>query len=482
MRSSIVRGLFVLSATALAGSALAACGGSRTFTPAARTSYALRPSAACPTRYTGPHAIPVTIVNDSGLPSNAIYLYMLVDGSTGYLAADGTIKPFSATNAKVPGFALACFNGATKFNLPPTNAAARLYIAFSPDFSVTNDSRTPNCCEQPDNPTGFKNPNYGLLWDFFEYNYPLYGNGSMYFDTSQVDLFALPLSVKLTTASNAYTIGTTNYASIVSGIKAAPYFKTLVLGGKVAGKNVVLRILSPGAALAKCPPCKPYSNFPATYFTSKAYWPSNPRGYLGAMLDRYKEAGTQGSALYHKIVYAVYQLKINGASCNAIKAPGTVCPTYWASSDGTSNFVFNLRSGASGYDAPAVVKIPISELDTEIALGQTLPYPAPGPGANVQYYLWKAMTEDMNRGVVMNAELHPVAPTGSKGYGGAQPVGKNYYPAGQLENVFSDVIHKNFIGNRAYGFAYDDSYGQSNLTLSAGQPKQIVITINKMVP
>jgi hypothetical protein len=485
-------------------------------TPSPSTSPTTKPttsptsSPTCNTGYAGSNGVPVTVVNKSGLGAT-VYLYALTNGDTAYLGSDGKVHNFASGGGNVPGFPL-CVGKAFNFpaNLPRTvnanQGGGRLYVAFG-KLTINNDNRTP-AVNNASNDT--------LLWDFIEID-PVVKNDTssssaisyVNIDSTQVDAFALPLYSTVTDAGgNTYKFGFKSYADVYNAVNNDPYFKSLIVKGMVGATSVPLRIVSPEDAILYG-----IGTFPSDYFSNPTYFPSSSGGYLGAVETYYASGNNSGSPNYHKILYVPYQTQYgtpppagkSAPACNATPPPvasespaGTVCPTYYAYYD-SGGFEFSIASTPSPAPAqtpfpfPSSFTIPTGNLTTLDIVENYQPIPLSVPywqnlTAQIDYYLMKALTTDLNRGVAMQTGYHAVAPNGL-GYG-TTVIGTNYYPSGNLFNTYSHVLHTYAVNvglpgsepGNAYGFPFDDLFKQSTDINTTGTVKTFTVTIEPMIP
>lgn len=165
----------------------------------------------------------LVIVNNSGVPNSAVYIYAIGSGGQ-YLQAGGSLA--SAGAANIPSLPLAA-SGPTVFPLPYMTSA-RIYISLNAPLHMGNGV-------QPD-----FGPDNTQLFDFVELNYAA---GSLFINTSQVDMFSLPTTIQVVSPQGTQTVGIPDGArtSIFAAFQADPILKTLIL----APGGTDLRILSP---------------------------------------------------------------------------------------------------------------------------------------------------------------------------------------------------------------------------------------------
>ena len=161
-------------------------------------------------------SFPLRLVNETHgrWSDRQIYVTVLGIGGSGrwsYLRPDGTMAPLDHTMASAPGhlekdghaypnmsFTLA---RASTVMLPATIVGARIYISMgSPMFLAVNADDNgwagPNLLDPSD-------PNYDVYFDWYELTYK-YGVIPFGGNTTQVDMFGLPLVVRLRQRSSDY--------------------------------------------------------------------------------------------------------------------------------------------------------------------------------------------------------------------------------------------------------------------------------------
>ena len=225
------------------------------------------------------------------------------------------------------------------------------------------------------------------------------------------------------------------------------------------------------------------------------------------MLDYYSTGNTPKKPLYHQLVYVAYQAAFDGQSgCNSRPGGGgaTICPTYYAYSDGKSNFYFALATVPKGSTAtfPKLVKIPIGDLGEVNGINGVwgIPFGLPGNPTidqQMQFYMYKALAADLNRGVAMQPGYHGIAPcskassppAGCAAYftQPAIPLGNNYYHSpnltskkGAIFSGYADILHANFVGGLSYAQSYDDFWTQSSDIATSTAPTNVNLTIESM--
>ncbi|WP_432057140.1 glycoside hydrolase family 64 protein [Streptomyces sp. bgisy022] len=224
---------------------LFALGGAAVAAPAVA---ALAPHALAedPVGRTAADALPLTIVNDSGSFDNAsvrLYIVGNQDGRQVRLTPEGTLAPVSLSDNGPDGFTDYAIelagSGETRLSLP--HMSGRIYVALGGrlKFKAVADGDGNAALQYP---AGWveSDPNYGVLHDCAEFTYNAAG---MFCNTTMVDMFSVPLSLRLTGADDQTT------GTVRDGGRAAA-FET-VRGLEGYSRLVVddTRIIAPGHGL-----------------------------------------------------------------------------------------------------------------------------------------------------------------------------------------------------------------------------------------
>ncbi|MEU3948483.1 glycoside hydrolase family 64 protein [Streptomyces sp. NPDC029526] len=224
--------LFVLGGAAVAAPAVAA----------------LAPHALAedPADRTAADALPLTIVNDSGSFDNAsvrLYIVGNQDGRQVRLTPEGTLAPVSLSDNGPDGFTDYAIelagSGETRLSLP--HMSGRIYVALGGrlKFKAVADGDGNAALQYP---AGWveSDPNYGVLHDCAEFTYNAAG---MFCNTTMVDMFSVPLSLRLTGAEDQTT------GTVRDGGRAAAF--EAVRGLEGYSRLVVddTRIIAPGHGL-----------------------------------------------------------------------------------------------------------------------------------------------------------------------------------------------------------------------------------------
>ncbi|MFD7705289.1 glycoside hydrolase family 64 protein [Streptomyces caelestis] len=191
-------------------------------------------------------ALPLTIVNDSGSFDNAnVHLYIVgnVDGRQVRVTPEGAVVPVAASDNGPDGFTDYAIDlagsGETRLSLP--YMSGRIYVSLGAKlkFKVVTDGNGNAALQYP---AGWvaSDPNYGVLHDCAEFTY---NSSGMFCNTTMVDMFSVPLSIRLTGAKDQ-TTGTVREggrAAAFAAVKQVEAFSRLVVDDT--------RIIAPGHGL-----------------------------------------------------------------------------------------------------------------------------------------------------------------------------------------------------------------------------------------
>lgn len=207
--------------------------------------------AAAPAAVAAPDRLPLTVTNSSGR-TEAVYLYVLgtdlSSGRLGWADAAGTFHawpagsnpPAPAPDASIPGPA----QGATTTVHIPRGFSGRVYFSFGAKlpFSLTTGGLV-----QPA-PWVANDPSHDILFDWSELTYD---NSGLWFNSSQVDMFAVPHEVSATgqdgTTRSAGALVANGRDQVFSTLRANPAWARTVV---TRADGTVLRALAPGKAAA----------------------------------------------------------------------------------------------------------------------------------------------------------------------------------------------------------------------------------------
>jgi hypothetical protein len=190
--------------------------------------------------------LPLTIVNDSGSFGNAnvhVYIVGNVDGRQVRVTPDGTLAPVALADNGPDGFADYAIglagSGETRLSLP--HMSGRIYVSLGQKlkFKVVTDGNGNAALQYP---AGWvtSDPNYQVLHDCAEFTYNAAG---MFCNTTMVDMFSVPLNIRLTGAKDQ-TTGTLRAggrAAAFAAVRQEEEFAPLVVADT--------RVIAPGHGL-----------------------------------------------------------------------------------------------------------------------------------------------------------------------------------------------------------------------------------------
>ncbi|WP_327189927.1 glycoside hydrolase family 64 protein [Streptomyces xinghaiensis] len=191
-------------------------------------------------------SLPVTIANNSGSFRNtSVHLYVVgnLDGRQVRLTPEGTVVPIALSDNGADGFTDYAIplagSGETKLSLP--HMSGRIYVSLGEKlkFKAVADGNGNAALQYP---AGWveSDPNYGVLHDCAEFTYNAAG---MFCNTTMVDMFSVPLSIRLT-GEKDQTTGTLRdggRAAAFAAVKRTEEFARLVVDDT--------RIIAPGHGL-----------------------------------------------------------------------------------------------------------------------------------------------------------------------------------------------------------------------------------------
>ncbi|WP_320774846.1 glycoside hydrolase family 64 protein [Streptomyces sp. CRN 30] len=224
--------------------------------------------------------LPLTVANETGSFGNGdVHLYVVgnVDGKQVRLAADGTVQPVALSDNGADGYTDYAISlsgsGETQLSLP--YMSGRIYVALGEKlkFKAVTDGAGNAALQYP---AGWvsSDPNYGVLHDCAEFTYNSTG---MYCNTTMVDMFSVPMAIRLTGAKEQ-TTGTVRAggrASVFEAVRQVEEFASLVVDDT--------RVIAPGHGLDA-------GLFPADYFAP--YIDEVWSAYTGKDLTVTTNAGT----------------------------------------------------------------------------------------------------------------------------------------------------------------------------------------------
>lgn len=191
--------------------------------------------------------MPLTVVNHTGQFGNSsIWLYIVGNegGRQVRVTPDGGIAPIALSDNGPDGWTdyaipLAA-SGDTRLTLP--NMSGRIYVALGSKlrFKAVTDGAGNAALQYP---AGWvsSDPNYNTLHDCAEFTF---NSAGMFCNTTMVDMFSVPMSIRLTGAKDQ-TTGTLKSgarAKVFADLAAVDAFAPLVLGDR-------LRVIAPGHGL-----------------------------------------------------------------------------------------------------------------------------------------------------------------------------------------------------------------------------------------
>ncbi|MBQ1095141.1 glycosyl hydrolase [Streptomyces sp. b94] len=191
-------------------------------------------------------ALPLTIVNSTGSFGNGdvhIYIVGNVDGRQVRVTPDGTVAPVALSDNGADGFTDYAISlagsGETELNLP--YLSGRIYVSLGGKlkFKAVADGAGNAALQYP---AGWveSDPNYGVLHDCAEFTY---NSSGMFCNTTMVDMFSVPLAIRLTGAKDQ-TTGTVRAggrADVFAALRQVEEFAPLVVDDT--------RVIAPGHGL-----------------------------------------------------------------------------------------------------------------------------------------------------------------------------------------------------------------------------------------
>jgi hypothetical protein len=207
---------------------------------------AMAPYALAGTTATAGGALPLTLVNNSGSFDNAsvhVYIVGNQDGRQVRVTPDGTLAPIAVSDNGADGFtdyAISLNSSAdTTISLP--YLSGRIYVSLGEKlrFKAVTDGNGNPALQYP---AGWvaSDPNYAVLHDCAEFTYNASG---MFCNTTMVDMFSVPLSIRLTGAQDQ-TTGTLRdggRAAVFEAVRQVEAFAPLIVDDT--------RVIAPGHGL-----------------------------------------------------------------------------------------------------------------------------------------------------------------------------------------------------------------------------------------
>ncbi len=191
-------------------------------------------------------ALPLTIVNESGSFGNAnvhVYIVGNQDGRQVRVTPDGALAPIALSDNGPDGFTDYAISlagsGETRLSLP--QMSGRIYVSLGEKlkFKAVTDGNGNAALQYP---AGWvtSDPNYPVLHDCAEFTYNAAG---MFCNTTMVDMFSVPLSIRLTGAKDqtAGRLRAGGRAAAFAAVRQVAEFARLVVDDT--------RVIAPGHGL-----------------------------------------------------------------------------------------------------------------------------------------------------------------------------------------------------------------------------------------
>ncbi|MFJ8630677.1 beta-1,3-glucanase family protein [Streptomyces sp. NPDC093568] len=191
-------------------------------------------------------ALPLTLVNDSGSFGNAsvhVYIVGNQDGRQVRVTPEGALAPIALSDNGPDGFTDYAIplagSGETRLSLP--YMSGRIYVALGGKlrFKAVTDGNGNAALQYP---AGWvtSDPNYPVLHDCAEFTYNASG---MFCNTTMVDMFSVPMSIRLTGAKDQSTgrLRAGGRAAAFAAVRQVEAFAGLVVDDR--------RVLAPGHGL-----------------------------------------------------------------------------------------------------------------------------------------------------------------------------------------------------------------------------------------
>jgi hypothetical protein len=191
-------------------------------------------------------ALPLTITNSTGDYGNAsvhVYIVGNQDGRQVRVTADGTLAPVALSDNGADGFTdyaipLAS-SGETTLSLPYMSGRVYVSLGSKLKFKAVTDGAGNAALQYP---AGWvsSDPSYDVLHDCAEFTY---NSSGMFCNTTMVDMFSVPMSIRLTGSADQ-TTGTLvagGREQVFAAVKGVDAFAPLVVDD--------LRVVAPGHGL-----------------------------------------------------------------------------------------------------------------------------------------------------------------------------------------------------------------------------------------
>ncbi|GAA0798066.1 beta-1,3-glucanase family protein [Spirilliplanes yamanashiensis] len=383
--------------------------------PPATTAPPAGDTPANPTTGPGSNLLPLRVTNKSGR-GEAVHLYMLgeLNGKLGYVDRAGAFTPWSGgANPPVPAPDVSVDgprDGDGVTVQVPRGLSGRLYFSFGDKltFKLTPDGLVQPAVQNP------ADDNADVLFDWTEFTF---NSSGLWINSSQVDHFAIPHAVSVTTAAGKTrvtgAIKPGGREKVFAALSADPDWKGTVV---TRDDGVKLRALAPGKAADA-------GTFSRTYLD----------GYISSVWNTYKS---------QTLTVVPFQLEPGKKFFGRTDASGQTMNF----TDGAGKQVYSIRKPATadvwGCDGALVAP--------NDAVG--------GPIA-------RSLCASFNRSTL--GKIH-TAPT----YEPAQ------FYQGDVTNFYSKVVHEAHADGKAYGFAFDDVAAQESL-VHDGDPRGAGVVLEK---
>ncbi|MFF9408474.1 glycoside hydrolase family 64 protein [Streptomyces anandii] len=191
-------------------------------------------------------ALPLTIVNNSGSFGNtSVHVYIVgnQDGRQVRVTPDGGLAPIALSDNGADGFTDYAISlagsGETRLSLP--QMSGRIYVSLGQKlkFKAVTDGNGNAALQYP---AGWvsSDPSFAVLHDCAEFTY---NSSGMFCNTTMVDMFSVPMSIRLTGAKDQTTgtVRTGGRAAAFAAVRKVEEFAKLVVGDT--------RIIAPGHGL-----------------------------------------------------------------------------------------------------------------------------------------------------------------------------------------------------------------------------------------
>ncbi|UOZ03050.1 beta-1,3-glucanase family protein [Amycolatopsis sp. WQ 127309] len=369
---------------------------------------------ATPAAASGPALLPLSITNNTGR-GDAVYLYVLgvnlSTGRLGYVNAGGTFTAWSpGGNPPTPAPDVSIAgpgNGGSTTIQVPRNISGRVYFSMGQRL---NFYLTPDGLVQPA-PWAGGDSNRDILFDWSEFTY---NDAGLWLNSSQVDMFAIPHTVSVTTGAGAVnstgTLVANGRDNVINGIKGQSGW-----GGSVYTRSdgTVLRVLAPGKAADA-------GQLSSTYLDP--YITSAWNAYTGKTLT-VVPFGDQPNTKY-----------------------------FGRTSGNVMNFTNSAGQQVASFQKPSSANV--WGCDGALA----------APNDQVVGPISRTLCAALNRGTLGTIDTQPSTNAG------------DFYKNSPT-NQYARLVHANMADGKAYAFAFDD-VGNFESLVNDGSPRAAGITLN----